>query len=83
MVTSRHRLSKLEQRISPPSSGKLIVARGGSTDAEVTELLKAADIDQANPAHTIVVLRTLCETKDGSEYPFPTKAEILHVMDKK
>lgn len=83
MQTTRNRVSKLEQRISPPSPGKLIVVRGGSTDAEVAELLKVADIDQANPAHTIIVLRNFCETKDGGEYPFPAKAEILHVMDKK
>jgi hypothetical protein len=84
MQTTRNRVSKLEQRINAPlSAGKLIVVRGGSTDAEVAEVLKAADIDESNPAHTIVVLRNFCETKDGGEYPFPAKAEILSVTDKK
>lgn len=83
MQTTKNRISKIEQRISPPSPGKCIVVRGGSNDAEVTELLKAADIDQANPAHTIVVLRNFCETREGGEYPFPAKAEILSVTDKK
>lgn len=83
MQTTRNRVSKLEQRISPPSPGKLIVVRGGSTDAEVAQLLRAADIDEANPAHTIVVLRNFCETQEGGEYPFPAKAEILSVTDKK
>jgi hypothetical protein len=84
MVTSRNRVSKLEQRINAPYlAGKYIVVRGGATDAEVTDLLKARGLDEANPANTIFVLRTFCETEAGGEYPFPARPEILHVMDKK
>jgi hypothetical protein len=84
MQATRNRVVKLEQRVNAPQlAGKLIVVRGGSTDAEVADVLKAADIDQANPAHTIVVLRNLCETKGGGDYPFPAKAEILSITDKK
>jgi hypothetical protein len=81
---TRNRISKIEQRINAPHlAGKLVVVRGGANDGEVTELLERADIDVANPAHTIVILRTLYEANAGGEYSFPAKPEILHVMDKK
>ncbi|OPH84251.1 hypothetical protein [Nitrobacter vulgaris] len=83
MVTSRHRLSKLEQRINAPYlAGKYIVVRGGATDAEVTDLLKANSIEPDNPANTIVLLRTLCEA-EASEKRSTAKPQILYVMDKK
>lgn len=84
MQVTRNRVAKLEQRVNAPHlAGKLVVVRGGATDAEVTGLLKASGIDEANPAHTIVVFRTFCEDKAGGESPFPTEPEILYVMDKK
>jgi hypothetical protein len=83
MYATRNRISKIEQRVNAPHlAGKLVVVRGGANDGNVTDLLKAADIDQANPAHTIVILRTFYETNTGVDYPFPTKPEILQVMDK-
>lgn len=84
MQTTRNRASKLEQRINAPlPAEKYVVVRGGSTDAEAAKLLKAVDIDESNPAHTIVVLCIFCETNDGGEYSFPAKAEIFSVTDKR
>ena len=66
MLSTKNRVLKLERVIAPPAAGKYIVIRGGATDDEVTDLLREKDIDGMNPAHTAIVLRNFCETRDGA-----------------
>ena len=83
MQTTRTRISKLEQRISPPSPGKYIVVRGCSTDADISDLLRANGIDAGNPVHTIISLQRFFVASDSAETKPLARPEILHVMDKK
>jgi hypothetical protein len=82
MQITRNRISKLEQRMAPPlPTGKYIVVRGGTSDDEVSDLLRENGIDANNPAHTIVHLQRLIVDRSGTDSLLNSKAEILYIRD--
>lgn len=83
MNTVKARLDRLEKQIGAHGAGKLIVVRAGPSDEEMHTLLAQNGIDHDDPRHTVVILRTLFEDREGGLSQQQIKAEILSITELK
>ena len=79
----RARLDRLERLIGSHGAGKLIVARCGLDTDELNAMLADRGIDCDDPRHTVVILQTLFEDRDGGIAPKQAQAEILSITELK
>lgn len=84
MNAVRSRLDKLEKQMGGANGpGLLVAARCGPDETALDALLAERGIDPDDPRHTIVILQTIFEDRDGGIAPRQMPAEILYVMEQK
>lgn len=83
MSIVRARLDRLEKQMGSHRAGKLIVARCGPDTDELNAMLADQGIDCDDPRHTVVILQTLFEDRDGGIAAKQGQAEILSITELK
>lgn len=84
MSIVRARLDRLEKQMGGMHGpGLLVVARCGPGTEELDALLAGKGIDSDDPKHTVVLLRSYFEDRDGGIARDQMPAEILSITEKK
>jgi hypothetical protein len=84
MTAVKTRLDRLERQMGGANGpGLFVVARCGADDDELNVLLAERGIDPDDPRHTVVVLQSIFEDRDGGIAPKQGPAEILSITEQK